>query len=127
MPSSGTLSALSSLATWLGLKNSDDQGTWFDLRAEVYKNSTLVAVSESYCIQGVTRNANQAKEVFVTFNSPSPMTFNGTSDVLSLKISTRIGTNGAGAFCGGHSNATGLRLYFDATSRPSKFTATFNQ
>ena len=29
------------------------------------------------------------------------------------KIQTRIGTNGSGAFCGGHSNATGLRLYFD--------------
>ena len=54
-------------------------------------------------------------------------TFNGTSDVLSLKILTRIGTNGAGAFCGGHSNAVGLRLYFDAVSRPSKFTAIFKR
>jgi uncharacterized repeat protein (TIGR03803 family) len=125
--SSGTLSALSNLRSWIGLKNSDDQGTRFDLRAEVYKNSTLVASGESYCIQGVTRNANQAKEVTVAFNSPFPMTFNGTSDVLSLKISTRIGTNGAGVFCGGHSNAVGLRLYFDAVSRPSKFTATFSQ
>ena len=87
VPSSGTLSALSNLRTWIGLKNSDDQGTWFDLRAEVYKNGALVASGESYCIQGVTRNANQAKEVFVTFNSPSPTVFNGTSDVLSLKIS----------------------------------------
>jgi hypothetical protein len=33
---------------------------------------------------------------------------------------------GAGAFCGGHSNAVGLRLYFDSADRPSKFDATFS-
>ena len=96
--SSGMVSALNNLRTWIGLKNSDDQGTWFDLRAEVYKNSTLVASGETFCIQGVTRNADQAKEVSVSFNPPSPMTFNGTTDVLSLKLLTRIGTNGSGAF-----------------------------
>jgi hypothetical protein len=125
--SSGTLSTLSNLATWLGLRNSDDQGTRFDLRAEVYKNSTLVASGEIFCIQGVTTNPNNAKQVAVSFNSSSPTTFNGTTDVLSLKVLTRIGTNGSGAFCGGHSSATGLRLYFDAVSRPSKFAATFSQ
>ena len=126
--SSGTLSALSNLVTWIGLKNSDDQGTWLDLRAEVYQNqTTLVASGEILCIQGVTRNANQAKEVAVSFNSPLPMTFDGTTDELSLRVLTRIGTNGSGAFCGGHSSAVGLRLYFDAVSRPSKFAATFNQ
>ena len=119
----GTLTALSDLRVWLGLKNSDDQGTRFDLRAEVYKNGTLVATGETYCIQGVTRNPDLAKEVTVSFGSFSPVTFNG--DGLSLKILTRIGTNGAGAFCGGHSNAVGLRLYFDAVSRPSRFVATF--
>ena len=50
-----------------------------------------------------------------------------SSDVLSLRVLTRIGTNGSGAFCGGHSNAVGLRLYFDAVSRPSKFTAIFSE
>lgn len=82
-----------------------------------------VASGEIYCIQGVTRNPDQAREVAVS----SPMTFNGTTDELSLKVLTRIGTNGSGAFCGGHNNALGLRLYFDAVSRPSKFTATFSQ
>mgnify|MGYP001583715223 CR=1 FL=1 len=37
----GTLTALSDLHVWLGLKNSDDQGTQFDLQAEVFKNRTL--------------------------------------------------------------------------------------
>ncbi len=61
--SSGTLSSLSDLHVWLGLKNSDDQGTYFDLRAEAYKNGSMISSGESRCITGVTRNANSAKEV----------------------------------------------------------------
>jgi hypothetical protein len=121
----GTLAALSDLHVWLGLKKGDDQGTRFDLRAEVYKNGTLVAAGETYCIQGVTRNPNFAKEVTVSFAPFPPVTFNGTSDALSLKVLTRIGTNGAGLCGRGHRNATGLRLYFDASNRPSGFVATF--
>jgi predicted extracellular nuclease len=123
--SPASLISLSNFHAWLGLKNSDDQGTNFDLRIEVYKNGALVASGESYCITGVTRNAALAKEVTLSFGSFSSATFNGTTDVLSLKVRTRIGTNGAGSFCGGHSNAVGLRLYFDAVSRPSRFDATF--
>ena len=117
------MTTLGDLRVWLGLKNNDDQGTRFDLRAEVYKNGTLVAASETYCIQGVTRNPDMAKEVIISFAPFSPITY--TSEGLSLKILTRIGTNGAGGFCGGHGNATGLRLYFDASGRPSRFGATF--
>lgn len=125
--SAGTLTTLNELHVWLGLKNSDDQGTKFDLRAEIYKNGTLIASGETYCITNLTRNAAQAKEATVSFGSFSPDSFNGTSDVLALKIQTRIGTDGAGNFCGGHSNAVGLRLYFDATSRPARFNAGFEE
>ncbi len=120
----GSLTALSDLHVWLGLKNSDDQGTNFDLRVEVSKNGVLAAAGEIYCIQGVTRNPNLAKEVIVSFAPFSPVTLNGATDELSLKVLTRIGSNGAGGFCGGHSNAVGLRLYFDSVSRPSRFNAT---
>lgn len=123
--SPATLIDLSNFHAWLGLKNSDDQGTNFDLRVEVYKNGTLVASGETYCVTGVTRNPSLAKEVTLSFGSFPPSTFNGTTDVLSLKVLTRIGTNGSGGFCGGHSNAVGLRLYFDAASRPSRFDAMF--
>ena len=53
------------------------------------------------------------------------VTLNGTTDVLSLKVPTCIGTNGAGGFCGSHSNAVGLRLYFDASNHPASCHATF--
>lgn len=122
---SGTLSALGDLHVWLGLKNSDDQGTNFDLRAEMYKNGVLVSSGVTLCVVGVTRNASNAKEVTVGFTPFSPATFDGATDVLSVKILTRIGTNGAGASCGGHSNAVGLRLYFDAGNRASRFNANF--
>jgi hypothetical protein len=42
------------------------------------------------------------------------------SDILSLTIRARIGTNPDGTKCPGHSNAVGLRLYYDAASRPSR-------
>ena len=94
----GTLITLSDVHAWLGLKNSDDQGTRFDLRVEVYKNGVLAASGETYCITGVTRNPSLAQEVGVSFGSPAPVSFDGTTDVLSLKVLTRIGTNGSGSF-----------------------------
>jgi hypothetical protein len=40
-------------------------------------------------------------------------------DALTLRFSTRIGTNATGAKCAGHNSATGLRLYYDGSTRPS--------
>jgi hypothetical protein len=116
-----------SLATlWIGLKSSDDQGTQFDLRTEVYINDTLVAEGETRCITGVTRNPSKAKEVNVAFGSVSDEGLT-SEDVLFLTVLTRIGTNPDNTKCAGpggsHANAVGLRLYYDATSRPSRFGA----
>ncbi len=122
---SGTLAALGGAQLWLGLRNSDDIGTNFDLRVEAYENGGLVASGETHCIQGLTRNANQAHEVAVAFDAFPATAFDGTNDVLSLRVLTRIGTTETGASCGGHHNAVGLRLYFDATTRPAQLTATF--
>ena len=124
----GNLTALSDLHVWVGLKNSDDQGTQFDLRAEAYKNTTLVAASQTLCITGVTLNPSNAKEILASFGSFAATTFNGSSDVLSLKLLARIGTNPDGTKCSGpggsHNNAQGLRLYYDSTNRPASFSAT---
>jgi hypothetical protein len=81
---------------------------------------------------GVTRNPNKAKEVTVTFDSSvfSDETFL-SGDTLSLQILTRIGTAQTGTKCSGpggsHNNAVGLRLYYDAVSRPSQFEAELTQ
>ena len=43
LTSTQTLTSLSDLYVWIGLKNSDDQGTYFDLRAEMRKNGIVIA------------------------------------------------------------------------------------
>jgi hypothetical protein len=129
-PSTEELALLNPASLWIGLKNSDDQGTQFDLRAEVYindgVNNTLVAAGQTLCITNVTRNPDQAKNVTVPFGSISDGAFE-SGDTLSLKILTRIGTNANGTKCAGpggsHNNAVGLRLYYDATNRASGFGA----
>ena len=49
-------------------------------------------------------------------------------DTLALRVKTRIGTTTSGTKCAGpggsHNNATGLRLYYDSVSRPSRFNET---
>jgi streptogramin lyase len=120
----GNLTEFGGLNVWLGLKNSDDQGTRFDVKADVLKNGELVGSGLVRCIIGVTRNANQAKEIDIELPPPSLVSFDGSSDVLSLKLSTRIGTNSDDTKCGGHNNAAGLRLYFDAATRLAKLGVT---
>ncbi|HUR07362.1 MAG TPA: hypothetical protein VM347_32795 [Nonomuraea sp.] len=122
-----TLTELSPVHAWLGLRNSDDQGTQFDLRAELLVNDVLVADGERRCITGLTRNANLAKEAIVEWDSFRPVPV-GPDDVISLRLWTRIGTTSTGAKCSGpggsHNNATGLRLYYDTSARPSRFDVT---
>jgi hypothetical protein len=110
----------------LGLKNSDDQGTRFDVRAALYINAALVAEGQALCVEGVTRNASQAKEVSVPFGPLTDTPIN-TGDAISLKASSRIGTNSDGTKCQGHNNAAGLRLYYDGASRPSALDAQITQ
>lgn len=112
------LEAVGDLYAWLGLKNSDDQGTYFDLRAELRKNGAVIASGETKTIQGVTRNPSNAKEVTVAFGPLSTREFN-PGDILSLRLLTKV------ADSGGHSNAVGLRLYYDAVNRASRVGVTF--
>jgi hypothetical protein len=113
---------LSPAILWLGLKNSDDQGTSFDLKTEVSINDTLISDGVTRCIIGVTRNPSRAKDIEVLF-SPTADNVLDAGDILSLKILTRIGTNSDDSKCPGHKNAVGLRLYYDGVNRPSRFGA----
>ncbi len=119
----GALSAPTPLLAWIGLRNSDDQGTRFDLRVDVDKNDATVATGTARCITGVTRNPARATAAAVPINPFSFVDFNGSTDVLRLRIFTRIGTNTDGIACSGpgghHTSAAGLRLYFDSAGRPS--------
>jgi hypothetical protein len=50
-----------------------------------------------------------------------------TGDVIGVRVSARIGTNPDGTKCAGHGSANGLRLYYDATGRKSRFAARIGQ
>ena len=114
------------LTIWIGLKNSDDQGTQFDLMAELYKNDVPISRGKTLCITGVTRNPSLARETSVEFGPVFTKDL-APEDTLSLKVFTRIGTTPDGMKCSGpggsHNNAVGLRAYYDAPTRPSRFSA----
>lgn len=116
----GTVSGLNPLHVFVGLKDSDDEGTRFDLRAEVYRNGLPVTTGELFCATGVTRDPDNAKEFLISFPAFPGVAF-GAADGMSVKVLTRIGTNGSGAACGGPVSSVGLRLYFDAYFRAARF------
>jgi sugar lactone lactonase YvrE len=107
--------------TWLGLKNSDDQGARFDVRVEVLRNNVVVASRLTRCIDGITQNAASAREAIIELNT---VTVNDPADILSLRVSARMGTNPDETKRPGKSNAVGLRMYYDSTQRPSRIEAT---
>jgi hypothetical protein len=118
----GTLSSPSSLKAWIGLKNSDDVGTRFDVRMQLRRNGVLISEGVTRCVQNVNRNPATATAIAVPFGSFAPVVLAGSDD-LSLSVATRIGTNASDGPCGGHVSAAGLRFYFDSTVQPSGFTA----
>jgi hypothetical protein len=126
---SGCNIALTPAKVWVGLKNSDDQGTQFDLRAELYRQDTLMAVGEVLCVTGITSNPTKAKEVVIPFGPPGNVTLDRT-DLLSLRVLTRVGTTEGGKKCSGpggsHNSAVGLKLYYDAILRASGFGVEIN-
>ena len=65
------LAALGPVKVWLGLKKSDGQGTYFDLKVELLKNGVIIATGQTMDIRGITRNPDLAKAVTVAFGSIS--------------------------------------------------------
>lgn len=126
-PSASTLTDVDSLVVWLGFTNPSDLGAEIDIKAEVYKNGTLITSGITRCIAGLDVNPLSADEKIVTFPNISSVPFNGTTDVLSVKVQTRIGTNSNDTKCGGfgHSTVDEVRLYFDGIFRKSRLKVTF--
>lgn len=128
-----TLTALGDAHLWLGLRNSDDQGTQFDVKVELFRNAETrpLASGLTRCVVSLTRSPALARNVTVHWDPFSPVSL-AANDQLYIKISTRIGTTGTGANpnkkCpgpgGSHNNAVALRFDYGAASRNSSFGAT---
>jgi hypothetical protein len=101
---------------WLGLKNSDDVGTKFDLLAEVFQNGQLIASGQLNNVPGGSSGFNNAVLRTVNLALPMPVGIQ-TGDIVSIRLSVRIAANS------GHQSGT-ARLWFNDAAANSRFSAT---
>ncbi len=113
------LTSLSPAKVWVGLKNSDDVGVKFDVKAEVYVGSTLVSSGETDSVAAGSSGFNNAKLDTINFGSFSAVNFpSGTT--LTLKLYVRNACVGSG-----HNSGT-ARLWYNDSQANSLFDANIN-
>jgi hypothetical protein len=113
----GQLDELSPAKVWVGLKNSDDVGTKFDLKAEVFENGSSVPVGsgETDNVSGGSSGFNNAILDTINLALSGPSVLPGT---LSIKLSVRV------AATSGHSSGT-ARLWYNDSQADSRFDVSF--
>jgi hypothetical protein len=99
------LTAFNPAQIWLGLKNSDDVGTKFDLLAEAFRNGALIGSGQLNDVPGGSSGFNNASLIVINMALPQA-TGIGPGDTLSLRLSVRI------AASSGHVSGT-ARLWFN--------------
>jgi hypothetical protein len=114
-PANNLLTALGPAQLWIGLKNSDDVGTKFDLLAEVLKNGTVIGSGQVNGVAGGSSGFNNAKLDAINLAMPGAVAIN-SGDTLSLRLSVRIATTG-------HRSGT-ARLWYNDAAANSRFSAT---
>ena len=109
-----------SASAWIGLKNSDDVGTKFDLLTEIRRNGTLVATGQLNGVNGGSSGFNNAvvKTIFATTLKEAVAV--RTGDILSVTISARIAEGVAG-----HTSGT-ARLWYGDNTATSRITTLAN-
>jgi hypothetical protein len=109
------LTALSPARIWVGLKNSDDVGTRFDLKAEVLKNGSVIGSGEVDGVAGGSSGFNRAilDQIPLTLFAPTVLS---PGDTLSIRLSVRAGATG-------HRSGT-ARLWLNDPAADSRFHAT---
>lgn len=100
------LSAVGPAKVWLGLKNSDDVGTKFDLFAEVIKNGSTVGTGYLPNVPGGSSGFNNAVLRTIILALSGPTVTVCTGDTLSFRLSVRI------TAVGGHRSGT-ARLWYN--------------
>lgn len=111
------LGDLSPANMWIGLKNSDDAGTKFDLLAEVFINDLLVGSGELDGVNGGSSGFNRAVNRSIDLALSGSPAAPGTGDILKFTLSVRISTTS------GHRSGT-ARLWFNDFQANSNFDAT---
>ena len=101
----------------MGLKNSDDVGLRFDLKAEVFQNGSLIGSGEMDGVSGGGSGFNRAilDQIPLTLFAPAVLL---PGDTLSIRLSVRVGATG-------HRSGT-ARLWFADSAADSRFGATID-
>jgi CSLREA domain-containing protein len=111
------LTAVGPANVWIGLKNSDDVGTKFDLLAEVLKNGVVVGSGQLNDVPGGSSGFNNAVQRTINMAlSGGPVSFQ-SGDTLGFRLSVRI------AASSGHVSGT-ARLWYNDSAANSRFAAT---
>ena len=111
------LTGLSPAQMWIGVKNSNDVGTNFDLKAEVFKNTVLIGSGQVANVSGGPGFGHAVNRSIGLALTSGSTTF-GSGDKLSFRLSVRI------AAAGQHSGTA--RLWFNDTQANSLFDAKIN-
>jgi len=114
-PEGEELSAAGPAAVWIGLKNSDDVGTKFDLLAELLLNGEVVAAGQVDGVNGGSSGFNNAHERSIEMAVDSGVTVQ-SGDELGFRLSVRIASTG-------HRSGT-ARLWFNDADADSRVAAT---
>jgi hypothetical protein len=114
-PVPGTqLNCLSPALVWIGLKNSDDVGTKFDLLAEVLHNNVVIGSGELDSVPGGSSGFNNARLRAISLAVSSAPAVE-PEDTICLRLSVRIATKVAG-----HRSGT-ARLWYNDAAADSRF------
>ena len=106
----------SSAKVWVGLKNSDDVGTKFDLLAEVFKNGEPVALGQLNDVPGGSSSFNNAVLDTINLALTGSVSFS-PGDVLTFRLSVRVAASSS------HVNGT-ARLWFNDSAANSRISGT---
>ena len=101
---------------WIGLKNSDDVGTKFDLLAEVLKNGAVVGSGQTNGVSGGSSGFNNAIQDTINLALSAPAAL-CPGDVVSFRLSVRVAANSS------HTSGT-ARLWFNDNAANSRLSAT---
>jgi hypothetical protein len=110
------MTAVGPANVWIGLKNSDDVGTRFDLLAEVLKNpgQTVIGSGQVNSVPGGSSGFNNAILDIINMTLPNAVAFN-PGETLSFRLSVRVAATG-------HRSGT-ARLWFNDAAANSRFNA----
>ncbi len=116
-PTTGTTATPGPTTFWLGLKNSDDVGTKFDVLAETLENGAVVASSEIDSVPGGSSGFNNAVQRVIAFATPPALAV-GPGDTLAIRLSARISATG-------HRSGT-ARLWYNDSAANSRWDVSLN-